>query len=258
MGQGSQPHDIFQDGILSHVSAEPKTLVALATFNEIENIPCLVAEIFSVLPTADVLIVDDNSPDGTGDWCRQTSTEEPRLRCLHRPAKQGLGSATIAAMRHAITADYQRIVTLDADFSHAPRHLPALLRGADDVDVMIGSRYCPGGAIENWPLRRRLLSRVFNAASRLLLRLPVRDCSGNYRCYRTDTLRQLDLDEIRTQGYAYLEEILWHLQRAGATFGETPIVFSDRAGGSSKADVREGLAATAMLLRLGFRTWFLR
>jgi dolichol-phosphate mannosyltransferase len=230
-----------------------RTLVALATYNEIQNLPGLVDEILRVLPTADILVVDDNSPDGTGQWCDTEAAREPRLRCLHRPAKQGLGSATLLALRHALDHGYDVVATLDADWSHDPRYLPQLVSATENADVAIGSRYTPGGAIEGWPIHRRILSRSMNHLSRRLLRLRVRDSSGAFRAYRVSKLRQVDMDRIRAQGYAYLEEILWHLDRAGATFAEVPITFHQRRAGQSKVNVAEATAKVSTLLRLAIR-----
>ena len=227
-----------------------RTLVALATYNEIENLPGLVEEVLRVLPEADIVVVDDNSPDGTGRWCDERAAKEPRLRCLHRPAKLGLGSATLAAARFAIDGGYDLFVTLDADWSHDPKYLPELLKATQRADVAIGSRYVPGGAIEGWPRSRRLLSRCVNRFSRALLRLPIRDSSGAFRAYRVAMLREIDLADVRANGYAYLEEILWHLNRAGATFAEVPITFHQRRAGRSKINVREAASKLAVLLRL--------
>jgi dolichol-phosphate mannosyltransferase len=232
----------------------PRTLVALATYNEIENLPSLVDAVLCVLPDADVLVVDDNSPDGTGQWCDGRARTEPRLRCVHRPAKLGLGSATLAAARIAIDGGYDVFITLDADWSHDPKHLCELLSATEQVDVAIGSRYVDGGTIEDWPRPRRLMSRWLNRLSRALLRLPVRDTSGAYRAYRVSKLRQIELDNIAASGYAYLEEILWHLKRAGASFSEIPINFQQRRAGKSKINMREAAGKIVTLLRLGARS----
>jgi dolichol-phosphate mannosyltransferase len=210
----------------------------------------LVDKILHVLPDADLLVVDDNSPDGTGQWCDERAKTEPRLHCLHRSGKQGLGSATIAAMQYAIKHGYELFVTLDADWSHDPQYLPELIAAADEADVAIGSRYCPGGGIVGWPLHRRVMSRWNNAASRALLGMPVCDMSGAFRAYRVARLRTIDLSKIQATGYAYLEEILWHLHRAGARFVEVPITFRERRAGKSKITIGEAVGKLATLARL--------
>ena len=234
----------------------PRTLVALATYNEIENLPGLVDDILRVLPDADLLVIDDNSPDGTGRWCDERAATEPRLQCLHRPGKQGLGSATLAGMRWALDRSYDLFVTMDADWSHDPRFLPELVRATQQADVAVGSRYCVGGSIEGWPFHRRLLSRAVNRLSRVALRLPIKDASGAFRAYRVDALRKIDLANVKAAGYSYLEEIVWHLHRAGATFTEVPIVFHERRSGKSKINVGEAAAKLSTILRLAFAKTF--
>ncbi|MBN2216393.1 MAG: polyprenol monophosphomannose synthase [Pirellulales bacterium] len=233
-----------------------KTLVTVATYNEMDNLPRLVEEIFEYLPEAHLLVVDDHSPDGTGRWCDGRAAEDGRVHCLHRPGKLGLGTATVAAMRWSIERGYRYMLNMDADFSHHPRHLPAIVGGmepeaGEPVDVMIGSRYTPGGGVEGWPLHRRLMSRGVNAYARCLLGLTPRDCSGAYRCYRVATLARLDFDEIRSRGYSFQEEILWRLRRAGARMSETPITFADRRHGTSKINSAEALAALGIIFILG-------
>ena len=231
-------------------------LVTVATYNEIENLPRLVDAIFCAVPKVDLLVIDDASPDGTGRWCDERAAAEPRLRCLHRAGKLGLGTATIAAMRYAVEHGYRVMLNLDADFSHPPKNLPELLAGMDPpdgppVDVMIGSRYVPGGGAKGWPLHRRLMSRAVNSYARWMLGLPTRDCSGAMRCYRTALLERLDFDAIESRGYSFQEEILWRLKHLGARFGETPITFVDRRHGTSKIDLREAAAALWIILKLG-------
>jgi dolichol-phosphate mannosyltransferase len=237
-----------------------RTLVTVATYNEIENIPRLVEAVFQHAPEADMLVIDDNSPDGTGQWCDDHAAEQPRLHCLHREGKLGLGTAIIAGMRYALEHDYDFVLNMDADFSHPPERIPALIGGmnppdGEPVDVMIGSRYVPGGGSEGWPLSRRLMSRAVNAYARWLLGLTPRDCSGAFRCYRTSLLGRLDFSTIRSRGYSFQEEILWHLKREGARFGEAPIVFIDRQHGQSKIDAREAVAALAILARFGVKNY---
>ena len=238
------------------MSNTEKTLVTVATYNEIENLPQLIDEIFRFAPQVDILVIDDNSPDGTGAWCDRRAADEPRVRCLHREGKLGLGTALIAGMRYAMEHGYRYVLNLDADFSHHPRYLPDLLAGMEPeggppVDVMIGSRYVGGGGVEGWPLRRRLMSRGVNLYARCLLGLTPRDCSGSFRCYRTATLDKVDFDAVRARGYSFQEEILWHLKHAGARFGETPIVFADRRRGTSKINLSEAFGALWVIFMLG-------
>ena len=234
----------------------PRTLVAVATYNERENLPSLVDAILLALPAAQVLVVDDNSPDGTGRWADERAAADPRVAVLHRAGKLGLGTATFAAMRRAIDGGYDVVCTLDADWSHPPDRLPDLVALVEHADVAIGSRYVAGGRIEGWPLRRRVASKVVNLAARGLLRLGVRDASGAFRAYRVEKLRELDLSAMRGTGYAYLEEVLWRLKRRGATFAEAPITFTERRAGVSKINGAEARAAAALLLRLGADEWF--
>ncbi len=234
------------------------TLVTVATYNEMENLPRLVEEVFRYVPQVDLLVIDDNSPDGTGQWCDQQSVNEPRISCLHRAGKLGLGTATIAGMKYAIERGYRFVLNMDADFSHQPKYLPALMAGMDPsegppVDVMIGSRYVSGGGVEGWPLKRHLMSRGVNLYARWLLGLSPKDCSGAFRCYRTALLAKLDFGAIRSRGYSFQEEILWRLKRLGARFGETPIVFLERQRGLSKIDSGEAAAALKIIFALGMQ-----
>ncbi|MGQ9576774.1 MAG: polyprenol monophosphomannose synthase [Thermoguttaceae bacterium] len=233
-----------------------KTLVAVATYNEIENLPTLVEQVFRYLPEADLLVVDDDSPDGTGQWAQRKAAEDPRLSCLRRERKLGLGTATVAAIQYALQRGYRYLVTMDADLSHPPQRLPALLAGMDPdrgpaVDVMIGSRYVRGGSVRGWGLRRLLISRAVNLFCRWALGLAPGDSSGAFRCYRTALLARLDLAALRSKGYAFQEEILFRLKRLGGRFGEIPILFVNRRRGASKVDLREAIAAIGYLLALG-------
>ncbi|MGD9127271.1 MAG: polyprenol monophosphomannose synthase [Planctomycetia bacterium] len=238
------------------MSNSEKTLVTVATYNEMENLPLLVDAIFEQLPEAHVLVIDDGSPDGTGDWVDERAKEDGRVHCIHREGKLGLGTAIIAGMRYGIEHGYRYVLNMDADFSHHPRYLPNLVAGMDPeegegVDVMIGSRYVPGGGVEGWPFKRHFMSRGVNMYARLMLGIKSRDCSGSYRCYRTTLLEKIDFDAIRSRGYSFQEEILFHLRRAGARFGETPIVFADRERGESKIDSKEAVSALWVLFRIG-------
>jgi dolichol-phosphate mannosyltransferase len=231
-------------------------LVSLATYKERENLEQLLREIHQVVPAVDVLVIDDNSPDGTGELANALAAVDPRIHVLHRPGKLGLGTAILAAMRYALKHDYELLVTMDADFSHHPRYLPALLAGMRRCDVMIGSRYIPGGGTVNWPLSRRLMSWGVNTVVRLLMRIPAHDTSGGYRCYRVERLRQTDLEGLLSHGYSFQEEVLYRCRRAGCRIGETPIVFEDRRAGTSKVDPWEVVRSMGILLRLGLVAMF--
>ena len=244
---------------MSELSARGTTLIVVATYNEMQNLPDLTDEIFRHAPDVHVLVVDDSSPDGTGRWCDQRAGSDRRFHILHRPCKLGLGTATMAGMRYALEHDYAYVLVMDADFSHHPRYLPDLRRGMDPeapqppVDVMIGSRYLPGGGVERWSWRRRWISRLVNRYARWWMRLPASDISGAFRCYRASVLERIDFDAIRARGYAFEEEILWWLKRHGARFGETPIVFVDRQRGQSKVNFYEAWSACWSMFVLGLR-----
>lgn len=230
--------------------ADPRLLIMLCTYNEAENIARLVPEIFRFAPQADLLVIDDNSPDGTGKLADELAQSDPRVRVLHRPGKQGLGAAILAGFRYAIEHGYDLLLNLDADFSHHPRHIPALLELMDRSDVAIGSRYVPGGGAVGWPWRRWAMSWGINAFARLCLGLRTRDNSGSYRCYRVAKLRELDLSRVRARGYAFQEEILYRCRCIGCRFAETPIVFDDRQFGHSKINAGEMWAALWVMLCL--------
>ena len=234
----------------------PRDLVALATYNERDNLTPLVREIRAVLPASHVLVTDDNSPDGTGRVADELAAADPHIHVQHRQGKLGLGTAILAGMRYAIEQNYDHVISMDADFSHHPRHLPALVAGMSRHDVMLGSRYIPGGGTLNWPLSRRLMSAGVNALTRLLMRLPARDTSGGFRCYRVAKLRETRLDDLLSTGYSFQEEMLYRCRRAGCRIGETPIIFEDRRAGASKADLREALNALAIILRVGIPAFF--
>ncbi|MEZ5978253.1 MAG: polyprenol monophosphomannose synthase [Planctomycetota bacterium] len=229
-----------------------RCLVVLPTYDERENVLPLVRMVLASSPDVDVLVVDDGSPDGTGRLVLEASAEEPRLELLDRGRKLGLGTAYLAGFRRAIDRGYALVATMDCDFSHHPRFLPDLLRGMADHDLVIGSRYVPGGGIANWPLSRRFLSGFANLYTRALLRLPVRDCTSGFRCYRCDVLERVDPWNSTASGYAFLEEMVWRFHRIGARIGETPILFEDRTRGRSKISRSEIWRAAAHVVRTAF------
>ncbi len=233
-----------------------RILVCTATYNERENLQSLIQEIHKVVPAADVLVIDDNSPDGTGQIADQLAAADPRVHVIHRAGKLGLGTAIVAGMRYAMDKNYDVLVNVDADFSHHPRYLPAVLEGMKRYDVMIGSRYIPGGGTINWPLSRKLMSGGVNLIVRVLMRLPAHDTSGGYRGYNVAKLRGVDLDHLISRGYSFQQEILYRCRKAGCKIGETPIIFEDRRLGATKANLKEIVRSLSTILYIGLRAFF--
>ena len=211
-----------------------KPLVAIPTYNEAENLEAMVAAVYGALPEAAVLIIDDASPDGTGRLADDLAARYPSLQVLHRPGKQGLGTAYVAGFHYALERDFDCVFEMDADFSHDPHYLPALLAATEDADLVIGSRYVPGGQTPDWGLSRRMISGFGNVFARTLLQLPVRDCTAGFKCYRRCVLEAFDLDAIRLEGYAFQIETVYQSVRKGFRITEVPIVFPDRKVGKSK------------------------
>jgi dolichol-phosphate mannosyltransferase len=231
---------------------DQKLLVSLATYNEAGHIMPLVESIRTFVPDSAILIIDDNSPDGTGRLADELRKTLPHVNVIHRPGKLGLGTATLTAIRFAIDNGFDFLLNLDADFSHPPRFIPDLLKGMTDHDVMIGSRYVAGGGVEGgFTLKRRLMSSAINGYARLMLGLTTRDNSGAFRCYRVSKLAQIDLQRIQSRGYSFQEEILYWCQAVGCRMGETPILFENRRSGVSKLNMREAASALGILLQLG-------
>jgi dolichol-phosphate mannosyltransferase len=234
----------------------PRILVSLATYNERDNLAPLIREVRQMLPDVEVLVMDDNSPDGTGRVADELAASDPRIHVVHRAGKLGLGTAILACMRYAMEHDYDYLLNMDCDFSHHPRYLPAIVAGMRDRDVMIGSRYVPGGGTRNWPVSRQLISRGVNAMVRFLFRMPAHDASGAYRCYRVSKLRQTALDRVISRGYSFQQEVLYRCRKAGCRLGETPIIFEDRRAGSSKVNMREAVRSIGVILYIGLHAFF--
>ena len=211
-----------------------KTLIIIPTYNEIENLPPLLKEIYSYAPESDILIVDDNSPDGTGELADKIHEENAQVHVLHRAGKLGLGTAYIEGFKYAIEHGYDAAFEMDADFSHDPKYLPDFLKAIENADLVIGSRYIPGGDTPNWTMLRRLISGGGNIFARFMLGIPVHDCTAGYRCYRREVLESIDLDSIQSQGYAFQIELANRVMQHGFKIVETPIVFMDRRVGKSK------------------------
>ena len=237
-------------------AGSPRLLITLATYNERDNVAPLIAEIRKYAPAADILVIDDNSPDGTGTLVDQLRAADPTIHVLHRPGKLGLGTATLDAMRFAIDRGYDLMQNMDADFSHPPRFLPAILKGMDTHDVMIGSRYAPGGGTENWPLVRLVISRVVNSLVRFFFRMPVRDASGAFRCYRVAVLKNARLERTQSRGYSFQQEVLFRCHLVGARLGESPIIFENRRAGKSKVNLKEAVRSIVTILWLGVTHFF--
>jgi dolichol-phosphate mannosyltransferase len=237
--------------------APMRAVVILPAYDEAENVLPLSADILSRDPRLEVLVVDDNSPDGTGDLVAGAQRDEPRLHLLRRPGKLGLGTAYLDGFRFALEHAADLVLTMDCDYSHHPKYLPAILEAAERADMVIGSRYVPGGGVTNWPLRRRLLSRFANAYTSLLLGVPVRDGTAGFRCYRREVIERVDPFDVRSSGYSFLYEMAFRVHRAGFTIKEIPIIFEDRTRGVSKIDSNEIYRAawhvlmTAVRARLG-------
>lgn len=230
----------------------PRLLVSLAMYNEAENVRPLCLAIREHAPDAAILLIDDSSPDGTGAICDELVGELPDIHVVHRAGKQGLGSAIVHAMKYAVEHGYDYYLNLDADFSHPPRFIPALIAGMADHDVMIGSRYIPGGGVEGeFGLRRKAMSFGINGLARVCLGLKTRDNSGSFRCYRVSKLAHIDFSTVRSRGYSFMEEILFLCRQVGCTFGETPILFEDRRAGRSKLNKSEVVRSVGIIVQLG-------
>ena len=234
------------------VAAPPRLLVSLATYDEATNLRPLVEAILEQAPLASILVIDDNSPDGTGRIADEIRASTPNIHVIHRSGKLGLGTAVLTGMKFAIDNGYDYFLNLDADFSHPPRFIPAILAGMADNDVMIGSRYVPGGGVEgDFNLKRKFMSTGINMYARFFLGLRTRDNSGSFRCYRVDKLRQIDLSKVRSRGYSFMEEILYWCRSVGCKFGETPILFENRRSGYSKINTKEAIKALQIIFELG-------
>jgi len=230
--------------------------LVLPTYNEAENLAPIVAAVLQKLPSsARVLIVDDNSPDDTGEIADRLAAEHEQVEVLHRPRKEGLGPAYLAGFRQALAAGAGLIVEMDADFSHEPAYLPRLLEAAERADLVIGSRYVPGGGIGDWGALRRAISRGGSAYARFVLGVGVHDLTGGFKCFRREVLEAIDLDSVSARGYAFQVELTYRALQRGFRVVEVPIVFRDRRVGSSKMDRSIVLEAIwrVPLLRLGGR-----
>ncbi len=233
-----------------------RAVVIIPTYNERENLPKITAQVLEQDPRLDVLVVDDGSPDGTGTLADALSAANPRVHAMHRPRKMGLGTAYIAGFKWALTQEYDFIFEMDADFSHDPKHLPQFLAAVQGTDVVLGSRYLNGKVtVINWPMPRLLLSYAANIYARVVTGLRLWDLTGGFKCFRRDVLAAIDLDAVRSNGYAFQIEMSVRAWRKGFRLTEIPIVFADRTEGESKMSGRIVREAVWMVWRL--RWWTL-
>ena len=211
-----------------------RVLVIIPTYNEAENVGDIVARVRAATPEVDILVADDNSPDGTGRIADELAARDDRVHVMHRAGKQGLGAAYLAGFRWGTEREYDVLVEMDADGSHQPEELPRLLAALADADLVLGSRWVPGGRVLNWPRSREVLSRGGNTYTRLALGVPLRDITGGYRAFRRTTLKGIDMDDVASQGYCFQVDLAWRALQRGFRIVEVPITFAERERGASK------------------------
>jgi len=227
-----------------------KTLIVVPTYNEKDNLPSLLEALTSFPPEIHILVVDDGSPDGTGEIAERWSSENPRVHVIRRAGKMGLGSAYVAGFRWALERDYERIFEMDADFSHDPKYVPEMLAACETADLVIGSRYLTGVNVVNWPMSRLLLSWCANKYAKFVSGLPIHDCTAGFKCFRREVLEKIDLDRISASGYGFQIELHYKAWKKGFKLAEVPIVFVDRRAGTSKMSGRIIREALLLVLRL--------
>ena len=225
------------------MTAARRALICLPTYNERENLGPITEAILAAAPDVDVLVIDDGSPDGTGLLADELAAREPRVHVLHRAKKEGLGKAYLAGFDWALARDYALVLEMDADFSHDPGYLPAMLAKAEEADLVLGSRYVPGGGTVNWGLGRKILSRGGSLYARTILGVRIRDLTGGFKCFRREVLEAIELGTVECSGYAFQIELTYRAILRGFRVAEIPIVFADRRVGQSKMSRRIVLEA---------------
>jgi len=233
-----------------------KALIIIPTYNELENLPRLLPEVLSKDENLDVLIVDDNSPDGTADWVNKEAEKDSRIKLIRREKKMGLGTAYITGFKYALENNYDYIFEMDADFSHDPDEIKNFLHEIKTYDLVLGSRYKEGVNVVNWPMRRLMLSLFANIYTRVITGLPVHDATGGYKCFRKEVLQSINLDEIRSNGYAFQIELTFKAWKKGFKIKELSIVFTDRVKGSSKMSKKIVREAIFMVWKLRLESIF--
>lgn len=233
-----------------------KSLVIIPTYNEMDNIPKLIPEILSKDQSIEVLIVDDNSPDGTADYIKKVASENSRVHLIKREKKMGLGTAYIAGFKYALQNDYDYIFEMDADFSHDPNEIKNFLVAIKDYDLVLGSRYVNGVRVLNWPMRRLLLSFFASVYTRLITGMPIRDATGGFKCFRRKVLESINLDHVKSNGYSFQIEMTFKAYAKGFKIKEIPIIFVDRVKGKSKMSKKIVLEAVTMVWKLRLQNIF--
>lgn len=235
----------------SEKASQNVALVCLPTYNERENLLSIVEELLRVAPV-DILVIDDNSPDGTGQVADLIAEREPRVHVLHRAGKEGLGKAYLAGFKWALERPYKYIFEMDADFSHQPRYIPEFLRTIERYDLVLGSRYVEGGGTENWSRLRKAISKGGSLYARTILGVPVRDLTGGFKCFRREVLEAIDLNTVQSTGYAFQIELTYRAYKQGFRIKEIPILFYERTAGKSKMDKKIFLEAVRKVWTLKF------
>lgn len=233
-----------------------KALIIIPTFNELENLPKLLPVILLNDENIDVLIVDDNSPDGTADWVKYEAEKNPKIKLITREKKMGLGTAYITGFKYALKNNYDFIFEMDADFSHNPTMIPKFLKEMKNFDLVLGSRYKDGVNVVNWPMRRLMLSLFANIYTRLITGLPVHDATGGFKCFKKEVLQSINLDQVKSNGYAFQIEMTFKAWKKGFKIKEISIVFTDRVKGTSKMSRKIVREAIVMVWKLRFASMF--
>jgi dolichol-phosphate mannosyltransferase len=230
-------------------------LIVIPTYNEADTISSLLSEITGIYPVADILVVDDNSPDGTGGIVEELARKDSRIMCLHRSRKEGIGPAYIAGFKEALKRGYSYILQMDADFSHDPKYIPELFKLAKEYDLVIGSRYVQGGGTRNWGIIRRLISRFGSLYAKLILGLKINDLTGGFKCFNKRVLESIELDDVKSKGYVFQIEMTYRAHRKGFRIKEFPIIFTDRRMGQTKMSRSIFFEAFINVWRLRLRRW---
>ncbi|HET6626826.1 MAG TPA: polyprenol monophosphomannose synthase [Nocardioidaceae bacterium] len=235
------------------MSTAARVVIVIPTYNEVDNLAWIVGRVRTAVPAADVLVVDDGSPDGTGRLADRLAADDAQVQVVHRSTKAGLGAAYLQGFEVALARGYDVVGEMDADGSHQPEQLPRLLEALGTADLVLGSRWVPGGSVVNWPLTRRALSRGGNLYTRVMLGIPVRDVTGGYRLFRRNALEAIELETVRSVGYCFQADLAWRAVQAGLRVREVPIEFVERVRGESKMSPQVAVESLGRITRWGLR-----